>query len=235
MFIVIKRKDILLGAALILAVSAYVGIALYSSAATLAPYEAGGRIVVIDAGHGGEDGGAVSPDGVVESGINLAVAQRLDAVLTLLGENTVMTRTEDISIHSEEAQTLRQKKRSDLQNRVELVNSTPNAVLLSIHQNSLPKSKRTHGAQAFYGGFEGSDTLALSIQSALNLSINDVPKEAKRISEDVYLMKNVNAPAVLVECGFLSNRDETEKLQQSTYQTTLAVVIAAGFLNAQEK
>lgn len=237
MFIIVKKKDLLLFSALILSLGVYALFSLLpASVATLAPAREGeARTIVIDAGHGGEDGGAVSADGVVESGINLAVARDLDALLTLLGEDTVMTRTEDISVYSEGAQTLRQKKRSDLENRVALVNGTPNAVLLSIHQNSLPKSTRTHGAQVFFGGIAGSDTLAQSVQTALNSAVNDADKEAKRISSDVFLMKNVTVPAVLVECGFLSNREETEKLQQPDYQTKLAVVIAAGFLNTQEQ
>ena len=233
----VKKKDLLLFSALILSLGVY---ALFSllpvSVATLAPAGAGvERTIVIDAGHGGEDGGAVSADGVIESGINLAVAQDLDALLTLLGEDTVMTRTEDISVYSEGAQTLRQKKRSDLENRVALVNGTPNAVLLSIHQNSLPQSQKTHGAQAFFGGVEGSEQVAQSVQTALNRAVNDGDKEAKRISSDVFLMKHVTEPAVLVECGFLSNREETAKLQQPDYQTKLAVTITAGLLNTQEK
>lgn len=233
----VKKKDLLLGSALILSLGVYALFSLLpASVATLAPARVGeGRTIVIDAGHGGEDGGAVSPDGVIESGINLAVAQDLNALLTLLGEDTVMTRTEDISIYSEGARTLRQKKRSDLENRVALVNGTPNAMLLSIHQNSLPQSPKTHGAQVFFGGVEGSEQVAQSVQTALNRAINDGDKDAKRISSDVFLMKHVTEPAVLVECGFLSNREETAKLQQPDYQTKLAVTITAGLLNTQEK
>ena len=227
----------LLAALLVFALGTYICLSLLgASVATLAPSGTGERrVIVIDAGHGGEDGGAVSADGVIESGINLAVALDLGALLTLLGEDTVMTRTEDVSVYSEGAETLRQKKRSDLENRVALVNGTPDAVLLSIHQNSLPTSAKTHGAQVFFGSIAGSDTLAQSVQTALNSAINDADKEAKRISGDVFLMRNVTVPAVLVECGFLSNREESEKLQQPDYQTKLAVVIAAGFLNAQKK
>ena len=93
-------------------------------------------VIVIDAGHGGEDGGAVAADGTVESGINLAIAQDLDALLRFLGCETRMTRTEDAAIYSDGARTLREKKASDLKNRVALVNETPNAVLLSIHQTA---------------------------------------------------------------------------------------------------
>lgn len=232
LFIVLKKKDLLLFASLVLAFCAYISLALLPTAVrSFSPQAVQGRVIVIDAGHGGEDGGAVSPDGVVESGINLAVAQELDAILTFLGEDTSMTRTEDVSIYSDGAETLHEKKVSDLKNRVALVNETPGALLLSIHQNSLPTAKSVRGAQAFYGRTDGSEPLAQSIQTALNRDINSADKEAKPILESVYLMKNVTAPAVLVECGFLSNREETKLLQQAEYQKKLAVVIAAGLLN----
>ena len=102
--------------------------------------------VIIDAGHGGEDGGAVAGDGTVESQLNLAIALRLEELLRFVGVQTEMTRREDVSIYSDGAETLRQKKVSDLKNRVELVNGTEHGLLLSIHQNSLPSSPRTHGA-----------------------------------------------------------------------------------------
>ena len=237
MFIIVKKKDLQLGVVLILSLGIYSLFSLLpASVATLAPAGAGEeRTIVIDAGHGGEDGGAVSADGVIESGINLSIARDLDALLTLLGEETVMTRTEDISVYSAGAKTLREKKRSDLENRVALVNGTPNAVLVSIHQNSLPKSPKTRGAQVFFGGIAGSEELAQSVQTALNSAINDGNKEAKRISGDVFLMKHVTAPAVLVECGFLSNRSETGQLQKPDHQMKLAVVIAAGLLHTAKE
>ena len=188
-------------------------------------------VIVIDAGHGGEDGGAIAADGTAESGINLAIARDLDALLRFLGCETRMTRTEDAAIYSDGARTLREKKASDLKNRVALVNETPSAVLLSIHQNSLPSSRRVHGAQAFYARTEGSEALAESVQSALNAAVNQGnEKSQKAIDKSVYLMKNINCPAVLVECGFLSNTEETERLRQADYQRRLAVTVAAGFL-----
>ncbi|MBQ2606989.1 MAG: N-acetylmuramoyl-L-alanine amidase, partial [Oscillospiraceae bacterium] len=133
MFLVVKRKTLLVCVALLVVLA--VGCILLPPATrpAMAVMQQGSRIVVIDAGHGGEDGGAVAASGAVESGINLAIAQRLNALLQLLGEETVMIRTEDVSIYSEDAQTLRQKKASDLKNRVALVNGTPGAVLISIH------------------------------------------------------------------------------------------------------
>ena len=188
-------------------------------------------VIVIDAGHGGEDGGAVAADGTAESGINLAIAQDLDALLRFLGCETKMTRTEDAAIYSEGAQTLREKKSSDLRNRAALVNETPNAVLLSIHQNSLPASRRVHGAQAFHARTEGSEALAESVQRALNAAVNlGNEKSRKAIDKSVYLMKSINCPAVLVECGFLSNAEEAARLCETDYQRKLAVTVAAGFL-----
>lgn len=194
------------------------------------------RIWVIDAGHGGEDGGAVAADGTKESDLNLAVAQRLSALFLLLGEDTRMTRTADISIHSAEASTLRQKKRSDLENRVSLVNKTPGAVLVSIHQNSLPSSRAVHGAQVFYGSWEGSALLAQCVQSVLNAQLNlGNEKSDKQIDNTIYLMKNAAAPAILVECGFLSNASETALLRDASYQTKLALCVAEGLLIADIK
>lgn len=194
-----------------------------------------GTVYVLDAGHGGEDGGAVSPDGVKESDINLAVTRKLDALLCFLGGDTVLTRADDVSVYSDGAETLRQKKVSDLKNRVALVNGTPGAVLISIHQNSLPSAPSVHGAQVFYGGVEPSAALAASVQAALNNGVNSGGgKQEKRIGQTIYLMKNVTCPAILVECGFLSNAAETAKLQTPEHQKTLAVAIAAGLLNGED-
>lgn len=233
MFLVVRRKTLVFCAILFTALA--LGWLLLPSAAqpTMAEAKQGNRTVVIDAGHGGEDGGAVAASGVAESGINLAIAQRLNALLQFLGEDTVMTRREDVSIHSADALTLRQKKASDLKNRVELVNGIPGAVLISIHQNSLPSSPRVHGAQVFYAATEQSDALAASVQRTLNEHINiGNEKHEKQIDPSIYLMKHVTCPAILVECGFLSNPQEAERLQGSAYQQQLAICIAAGFLSA---
>ena len=174
---------------------------------------------------------SVAADGTVESGINLAIAQDLDALLRFLGCETRMTRTEDAAIYSDGARTLREKKASDLKNRVALVNETPNAVLLSIHQNSLPASRRVHGAQAFHARTEGSEALAESVQVALNAAVNPGNEKSRKvIDKSVYLMKNISCPAVLVECGFLSNAEEAARLCETDYQRKLAVTVAAGFL-----
>ena len=187
--------------------------------------------IIIDPGHGGEDGGAVSPGGVQESHINLAVSKQLRDLLCFAGVQTVMTREEDVTICDEGLGTIRARKASDIRNRVAIVNGTENAVLLSIHQNSLPSSTVTHGAQVFWNQQEGAEALAEAIQTSLNGSINvGNEKHTKQIPPTVYLMNHVTVPAVLVECGFLTNQEETRRLQDETYQRALAVSIAAGYL-----
>ncbi len=190
--------------------------------------------VVVDAGHGGEDGGAVAADGTAEAGLNLAIALRVRDLLTFAGVDTVLTRSEDEAIYDESASTLREKKVSDLQNRAELVNATENAVLLSIHQNSLPSSPVTHGAQAFFNGAEGAAPLASAVQEALNQAVNtERAKSPAPIGASVYLIKNITAPGVLVECGFLTNEAEAALLKTPEHQLRLAAAITAGLLDAE--
>lgn len=186
--------------------------------------------VVIDPGHGGEDGGAVAADGTVESAINLAVARRLDAILTFWGCDTKLLRSEDISLHDPDCQTIRQKKVSDIHNRVAAVNALPNARLISIHQNHFPQSKY-HGAQVFYAGGPLGQPWAKTTQDALRTCLDPGnTRVEKPISHDVYLMNHITCPAILVECGFLSNPEECARLQDPQYQTALAAVVAASYL-----
>lgn len=189
-------------------------------------------VVMIDAGHGGEDGGAVSLTGVRESHINLSIAKRLDCAMTLLGYPTVMLRSEDISLHDDTAVTIRQKKVSDLKNRVQTVSAAENAVLISIHQNSYPGSQY-HGAQVFYHNDARSQQLAQAVQQALVLYVDpDNKREIKQVSDSVYLFNHISCTAILVECGFLTNPQEEQLLRDGTYQNKLAVAIAAAALQS---
>lgn len=189
------------------------------------------RVLILDAGHGGEDGGAVSADGVAESRINLEIVRRLDGLFAFLGQRTLLTREGEGAIYSPDAQTLREKKVSDLQNRVKLVNGITGGILLSVHQNSLPANPTVHGAQAFFNKVSPADQIAAAIQSALNGTANDGgAKSAKQMERSIYLLEKVNCPGVLVECGFLSNSEETRQLQTASYQVKLAQAIACGYL-----
>ena len=187
---------------------------------------------IIDAGHGGEDGGAVSADGVIESKINLEIAQKTEKLLAFLGKETAMTRKDDQAIYSSSAVTLREKKRSDLENRAAIINGVEHGTLISIHQNSLPRAPSVCGAQVFYNHADGADLLADHVQQYFNQSINAGNlKSKKQIDSSIYLMRQVHCRAILVECGFLSNPEDTKKLQDDAYQRKLAMTIAAGVLH----
>ena len=207
--IVILRRRYLAAAAAVLLLAGAAAVLRPGCPAAVNAAGAGCRTIVLDAGHGGEDGGAV----------------------LFLGRDTVLTRTGEDAIYSPEAVTLREKKVSDLKNRVALINSQPEAVLISIHQNSMPDHPSVHGAQVFYNGAASGPRLGEPVQAALHAAVNaGNGKNAKAIDSTIYLMKNVQCPAILVECGFLSNRTETGQLLTGGYQLKLAVCIAAGFL-----
>ena len=189
--------------------------------------------LILDAGHGGEDGGAVSVTGVPESRVNLEIVQKLRDTLALYGVDPVVLREEDVSLHDPEASTLREKKRSDLKNRVRAVEAVEGGTLLSIHQNSYPGSQY-RGAQVFYAPTGGSRELAELLQTALREELQpDNDRQAKPIPESVYLMNHVSCPAVLVECGFLTNPEEEARLRDGGYQRQLAAVLAGAWLTAQ--
>lgn len=211
------------------------GLAVFSAAGYLVRQDGNGTtvaevasktqpVIVVDAGHGGEDGGAVSPQGRSESAYNLEIALKTDLFLRFLGMRTVMTRTTDISLHDASANTLREKKRSDLHNRAAFVNKTPNAVLLSIHQNTFPET-RYSGAQVFFNASKGSGELAKAVQDALREKLLPTNRrEPKPL--DVILMNETRGPGILVECGFLSNVAEEARLRDSTYQMKMSMVMS---------
>lgn len=191
--------------------------------------------VILDAGHGGEDGGAVSITGVPESQINLEIVLKLRDILALCGTDPKLLREEDISLHNESASTLREKKRSDLQNRVAAVEAAEGATLISIHQNTYT-SAQYHGAQVFFAPTQGSQALAEAFQSALREQLQpDNERAAKEIPDSVYLMNHITCPAILVECGFLTNPQEEALLRDEGYQRKLAAVLAGAWLTGQEK
>ncbi len=186
--------------------------------------------VIIDAGHGGEDGGA-EVDGVLEKDINLSIADKLADTLRLCGVRVTEIRDEDISVYDDSAQTLREKKVSDLKHRVETVNGSENNILVSIHQNKFDNNAYS-GAQVFYStNNDKSRVLAESIRnSVVSLLQNDNTRELKPANSDIYLLDNATVPAVIVECGFLSNDEERAKLLDSGYQSEMAYSIAMGVL-----
>ena len=216
--------------ALVLAVSLFALVAamcLYSAprlAEEVSAYVRAEPVVVIDAGHGGEDGGASSPDGVLEKTLNLEIAQKIDALLQFAGVKTVMLRETDTALYTDGCSGIAEKKVSDLKHRVLLTNQVENAVLLSVHQNFFTESKY-RGAQVFYAKTDGSRELAERIQGALRTDVDPDNHRQVKPSQGVYLMEHVNGTAVLVECGFLSNPAETALLQAETYQKKLCAAV----------
>lgn len=190
----------------------------------------GERVLILDAGHGGEDGGASSAGGGKESDINLGIVLKTEALMGFLGVRTELTRSEDRSMHSDGASTIRAKKVSDLKNRVAFVESIPDAMLLSVHQNHFTDS-RYSGAQVFYNSGDVSRQWGEGTQSVLRQVLNpDNDRKAKPMPDGIYLFEHVSCPSILVECGFLSNGEEASLLQTDAYQRKISLVLAGAYL-----
>lgn len=194
------------------------------------------KTVIIDAGHGGYDGGAVAADGTLEKDINLAIAKRLDMLLRCAGIGTVMTRETDGSIHDPNCTTIRKQKISDIHNRLKIMEQTEDSVFVSIHQNHFTQTKY-HGTQVFYSGTDPrSRTLAQSIQlSVVSATQPDNTRTVRQSGTEIYLLYHAVRPAVMVECGFLSNPQEATLLKTPQYQAKLALAILQGILDYMEK
>ena len=224
-----KRRLFRLGAALLLAATA--GFAL-TGAAKLTGGESKERppLVILDAGHGGFDGGAVAADGTAEKDINLAVTLKLDAFLRAMGYDTLLIRDNDVSVETEGG-SVRERKRSDIRHRYEVMEAHPGCVYLCIHQNF--HTGRSSGAQIFYTAQnEEARALAQSLQTAIADGLQ--PGNARQIkpcTKDVYLIYHAKQTAVLVECGFLSDPGDLRNLTDETYQRKLAFAIAKGLAN----
>ncbi len=200
---------------------------LFRGAARLDSAASGGLCtLVIDPGHGGFDGGAISDDGSKESDINLAIARKLRSLSELIGQPQTMTRSDD-SIHSDYAA---YSEHEDLERRTVLINETPGAVLISIHQNDFPTSQPS-GAQVLYAPSEGSEQLGKLCHQNL---IQQLDPQNRRVAEPapkaLYITSHVDCPAILVECGFMSNNFDVQKLCNEAYQCSLALVLTASLL-----
>lgn len=215
---------ILLLAFILLIISAYSNL----SSAMANPSEAGKKpVFVIDAGHGGEDGGAVA-NNITEKDINLKIAQLLSEIIASNGYEVVMTRCDDNSIETA-GDTLRERKVSDMKNRLKIFNSNPDNIVISIHQNKFTESKY-NGTQIFYSpNNENSSLLAESIRkSVVTLLQPRNERQNKAATNEIYLLYNTTVPAIIVECGFISNPEEAEKLKDEEYQKKIAWSIFLG-------
>ena len=187
--------------------------------------------IIIDAGHGGEDGGAVGIDGTYEKDINLQISLKINEFFTIFGYKTHLIRTTDTAIHTE-GNTIRQRKVSDIRNRADTMNLYENCIYLSIHQNKYEDS-RIWGAQTFYSpSFNESKEIAQFIQNAVTSQIQaNNKRQIKKAGTDIYVLYNATKPAVMVECGFVSNHNELNQLKDNSYQNSMALSITTGIIN----
>lgn len=182
-------------------------------------------VLIIDAGHGGADGGAVAKNGIIESEINLAIAKKLECMAKLFGFETVMTRSSEQLDYPENADSIKAKKQWDQNTRAELISSFDQAIFLSIHQNTYP-DPRPSGPQVLYGRQAGSDELGELIQAALcEYLCPDSRRLAAPVKDSIFLMKSSENTSVLVECGFISNEKELNLLLDESYQRSIALVL----------
>ena len=190
-----------------------------------------GKVVVVDAGHGIPDEGAEVGDGTTEAQTNLKIALKLQNLLEQSGCTVILTRSDENGIYDLDSNTLKQKKISDIRNRVKIGNESSADIFVSIHLNKIPQ-QQYYGWQTFYNkNSEQGQKLAKQIQENLNEAIQ---KENKRVAakiENIYIINNVEIPTTIVECGFLSNPQEKELLLTDSYQNRLAWGIYNGIID----
>lgn len=203
-----------------------------SASESITPAQDNSRLIIIDPGHGGFDGGAVGAGGTVEKDVNLAISLKLRDMLIDAGLNVVMTRDTDTALNDADNTTVRRKKISDMRNRLNLTRLYPGSVLISIHQNKLAGNSSVHGGQIFYSPNEpSSKELAGAIQNEFNADIQpEKPRETVKTGKNLYLFYNARNTAVLCECGFLSNPREEQLLGTDEYQYRVAYCIYKGLL-----
>ncbi len=185
--------------------------------------------IIVDAGHGGEDGGTSSADGTLEKDINLSVARKLATILRASGYSVVMTREDNEQIGDLSLPTIRQRKISDIKKRLAFTEKYPNSILVSIHQNHYSSPKYS-GTQVFYSPNNPQSLLLAECvrQSFVNSLQKDNTRETKKVGTNIYLLYNSKIPSIMVECGFLSNTEETQKLKNDDYQRKIAFTIMCG-------
>lgn len=200
-------------------------------------------LIVIDAGHGGMDGGASAKDGTQEKDINLAIAEYLAEEIRQYPAEVLLTRESDAGLYTDDGRTIREKKREDLKRRKEIMQQPGVTLAISIHLNSFPQNENVYGAQVFYPKNQeaGTDvqaenslsritskTFAEAVQKSLETNISDGRERAAMAKNDILLFKNSTGNMILAECGFLSNPQEAEKLKTAEYQQVLSKAIWQG-------
>lgn len=231
MIIFLKKWNIILMIVALILMVGGLGFCCRSSiSAPVSTVPGAGKRIVIDAGHGEPDGGAVGADGELEKDLNLQIAQFLQGYLEQSGVEVIMTRADDNGLFDKLTGSIRQKKRSDLNTRVKMVNELDVDLCISIHMNKFTDS-RYSGPQVFYSTNQtSSKNLAQIVQTEMISVLEPASKREIKPGSDIYLLKHVKVPTILVECGFLSNPEEARKLQDSDYQNRVAWSLYCGII-----
>jgi len=221
-----KNKRLILSLLLILCCTASILFVNFKIATSTFSFQKENKLILIDPGHGGIDGGAVSKRGTVEKDLNLQISKKVKTALTNLGYQVIMTREDDSGLYENNG-TIRNKKIQDLNNRIKMINSSGANVFISIHMNMFPESKY-YGAQVWYSDKYESKVLAHMIQVGLKTDINNVNKRDEKAANNSYkILRESEIVSVLVECGFLTNYNEEQQLLNEEYQNKIAISIAA--------
>lgn len=226
----IIRKKMILG--VLAAVFVLSGINIYfgEEARQTSAIPVGSKVVLLDAGHGGEDGGAIGGEGSIEKDINLSVMLKLQKLLEQSGCTVITTRTEDISLHNRGDEKTGNRKINDLENRKKMPGEYEADIFVSVHMNTYPDS-RYSGAQVFYAESDGSKELAECIQGEFKNQLdNSNEREIKDAGGNIYILEGAEIPSVVAECGFLSNAEEERKLADGEYQQKVAFAIYCGII-----
>ena len=214
----------------------FAGLCLFGRSASQAIMTAGKAkasaakpVITIDAGHGGADGGCVSVNGAVEKNINLNILKTLRDTMTVMGYDVYCTRESDVSIHDRGVEGLKKQKLSDMKNRLAIFGKYSDGISVSIHQNQFTDSKYS-GAQMFYSekNPEGEQLAKIMQERFRSVLQPENERVAKAVGDELYLLDNTTNPAVMIECGFLSNPEEAAKLESEDYQKQVAFTIMTG-------
>jgi N-acetylmuramoyl-L-alanine amidase len=193
------------------------------------------NLIIIDAGHGGEDCGAIGVTGVYEKDLNFAMAYEIGSILEEHGFTVLYTRTEDKLLYTDAENIKGLRKISDLKNRCKIAAEYPNSLFISVHMNSYGDSKYS-GLQVYYSENNSySKTLAGSVQSNVKESLQPSNNRVIKPGENIYILENVENPAILIECGFLTNSEECKKLSEKEYQKQLSLAIVCGIIKYKER
>lgn len=225
MFIVVKRKMLVI-VFLILLTMIFLGIAVKNKSFFVSKNL--NSVIVIDPGHGGDDGGCIGIDGTLEKDINLEISKKLADIFSDNGYNVVMIRSDDSDLCDESKKTVKARKNSDLKKRVEIINNSNCALLISVHCNQYSDSK-IFGSQVFY---TQNDTVSEGFAKNVMAELKKLDEKNKRVAKELpnknYIFSNIKTPGILVECGFLSNSEECERLKNDDYREKIARAIYNG-------